>query len=264
MHALFDTGAEMTAISRSTLERFGAKPLPGGTHDSSSTGAVNAVQLAMIPELHLGSTVMRKVPVMIEEDSALVVGSGKEKRPVDIIVGYSVMRRLGSLGVESPGRISLNTAGNTAGNEAGNEVGNKPGNDAGARFSREAQLIEVGPTIVLSPMVQGRPCKFLLDTGANTTTLTKSFYDANGSLFAPGGLSSQPISGVGGSTVVDRYTLPELAMTFITGNAKLANVAVFPKPSALDVEGLMGNMGRDLWGKGSRFQIDFRRHILSF
>lgn len=242
--ALFDTGAEMTVINRSTLVRLGLKPLPGETHDTGSSGAVSVVQLAMLPNLEIGTITAKNVPVMVEEDSALQVGSGKKKTPVDMILGYTVIRRLGSLGVSSPHQLSFN--------------------EPAPPLPRRVQLLEIGAAVVLTAQANDHPACFLLDTGATSTTLTRSFYQANISAFPIDEIGSQALSGVGGSSVVKRYILPNLSLKFVRGKTILKDVAVVPDASALDVSNLYGNMGRDLWGTEARFHIDFRRYVLSF
>ena len=242
--ALFDTGAELSVINRSTFERLMLRPLSGRSQDTGSTGAVADVQLAILPTLVLGSCVIHNMPVLVEEDKALRVGPPGHQSAIDMIIGYPVMRKLSSLAVEDGGFLILNEPAQIS--------------------TRKAKLLEVGPTLVIIAQLGDQIRAFLLDTGATKTVLTAKFFEQEAKHFSEAQSSYEQFSGIGGSKTSKRYTLPSFDLQLAQGSVELRNITVLPASSALDVQGLFGNMGRDLWNDSRFVFIDFKDLTISF
>lgn len=239
--ALVDTGAERTVVSASTARRLKLRPLPTILQDVGSSGVSNAVRLAMLGRVQLGSATVRHVPVEIADDGVMTFGPPGRAAPVDLILGYSVIRTLGSITVTA-GQLTIN--------------GDEPrGRVVGA-------LREDGFQPELESRIYGRRSKFLLDTGANVTILTMRFFEDHQRMFAGLQPRREQFAGVGGTSDRRTYALPRLRLTFARGAVMLKNVNVFSQPSQLDADGLDGNMGRDLWSGYRKVTLDFRRRRL--
>ena len=244
LETLFDTGAEMTVVGRGAAHKLNVRLLPGKLFDPGSAGKTTRVSVGIVPRLQIGSVSIVNLPVMVEDDAALVVGPTKQRERIDVIVGESLLRRLGTFSVIKPGFLTL-----------GAETTN---------MSHTAALLEDGPALIFSGVQDGTQCRLLLDTGATTTILTRSFYRSHRALLVRAAHNKQIVAGIGGSATIRQLILPDLTINTQLGSYTLHNISVFPNTSALDVRGLDGNLGRDLWVAGGLFQIDYRRHMLHF
>ena len=238
--ALLDTGAEQTVVSASTASALNIRPLPTTLHDTGSTGAVNAVRLAVLPKMILGSFTLSNVPVEILGDDAMVVGSHGHEAKIDMIVGYPALRTLGSITMRKNRRI---TVGSTV--RSGNTV---------------ITLLEDGFVPAIRSSIAGEPSELLLDTGSNSTILTKSSFDRSSGAISKLQRQNKAMSGIGGSAMRGIFVLPQVRLGFRKGSVDPSNVKLFSDPSQLDVLGLVGNIGRDLWADHEAVTIDFRRH----
>jgi len=241
--AFFDTGADISVISRSTLTRLGVHPLLRTMRDTGSTGERTKSHIAVLPELKIGKSTVRNVPVMVEEDAALMVGTPGKQTAADMIIGYPVMRELGSFGYDN-GMLLIG--------------------DSSGRATREAALLEVGATVVLCGAIEGRAQSFLLDTGNTKSLFTSAYIQHDGAAFAGAPVSFQTLAGIGGTKKADRYTLSSVDIVLTQGSVHFLNVSVLVKESGLDVQGLVGNIGRDLWQDSGHFRIKFSDMTINF
>jgi predicted aspartyl protease len=241
--AFFDTGADISVISRSTLTRLGVHVLLRTMRDTGSTGERTKSQIAMLPELDIGKSIVRNVPVMVEEDAALMVGTPGKQTAAEMIIGYPIMRELGSFGYDNGMLLIGGSSGGT---------------------TREGALLEVGPTVVLCGAIAGHAESFLLDTGNTKSLFTSAYIHHNGAAFADAPISSQTLAGIGGTKKADRYTLPSADIALTLGSVHLLKVSVLVRESGLDVQGLVGNIGRDLWQDSGHFRIKFSDMTIDF
>ena len=244
LRVLVDTGAEYTVLSETAATRLHVRRLPAEIEDTGSTGIRKNLQLAEIDQFSVGPETVRHCPVGIEDDASMRIGPPGAETVVDMIVGYSLLRRFGAVGVEKGNSLVLN--------------GDAP------RAGRRGRLLEAGPVPILIGRFAKQPAGLLLDTGATTTILTQAFFRGNPAIFRDQQETLQTLAGVGGSRSVKRFVLPEFQLNLLDGDVLLKAVKVFPDPSALDVEGLLGNAGRDLWSDRDGFTIDFRNRELIF
>ena len=160
-----------------------------------------------------------------------------------MIIGFPVIRELGSFGYDN-GMLLIG--------------------DSSGRATREAALLEVGATVVLCGAIEGRAQSFLLDTGNTKSLFTSAYIQHDGAAFAGALVSSQTLAGIGGTKKADRYTLSSVDIVLTQGSVHFLNVSVLVKESGLDVQGLVGNIGRDLWQDSGRFQIKFSDMTINF
>jgi hypothetical protein len=238
--ALFDTGAERTVVSQSTATQLGLKLLPAVLHDTGSTGTVATVHLAVMPSLEIGADRITNVPVEIADDAAMVIGPAGRQRQIAMIVGYPVLQSLGVITFWQDGHLS---------------VGRPP-----RAATVVARLLEDGFVPVIRTLIDDERSEFMLDTGANTTILTQAFYQQHQQKLATLARRSTTFSGVGGSAKRSSLVVPELSLRFRKGGVTLHDITLFDHPSQLDVAGLVGNMGRDLWKDHRAATLDFRDH----
>jgi Aspartyl protease len=180
---------------------------------------------------------------MVEEDAALMVGTPGKQTAAEMIIGYPVMRELGSFGYDN-GMLF---------------IGNSPGHT-----TREGALLEVGPTVVLCGAIAGRAQSFLLDTGNTKSLFTSAYIQRNEAAFAGASISSQTLAGIGGTKKADRYTLSSVDIALTQGSVHFLKVSVLVRESGLDVQGLVGNIGRDLWQDSGHFRIKFSDMTINF
>ena len=127
-----------------------------------------------------------------------------------------------------------------------------------------ADPLEDGLVPVIRGRIDGRPAELLLDTGATATILTQAFFAQHRAALSR--LSQVPMSfvGVGGRITRESVVAPQVTVAFRRGSVRLPDVRIFTAPSQLDVAGLVGNAGRDLWNTHGSATLDFHRREVRF
>ena len=105
---IVDTGASVSIISRTVAEQMGLSLLPGSESGEGSSGKFVPVHVALIAELHLGTAVLRNVPVLVAEDSDLTFSSLDYK--INGCLGLPVLAALGSFTVSRDGSVYVRQA----------------------------------------------------------------------------------------------------------------------------------------------------------
>jgi len=89
---LLDTGANYTVVSRSFAQTLGLTPLAGSaTVGSGVTGLTSPLQVAVLPDLHLGGATVHHAVAMILDDASLRIGSDPTAYQIHAILGYPVV-----------------------------------------------------------------------------------------------------------------------------------------------------------------------------
>lgn len=95
LFAMFDTGADHTVVSESFAKASGVRAL---SDESTTIGTPNSFDVMAgfgeIPEMRLGSVVVRNIPVLVFPDESLRFGIAPDIDENDIILGWPLISKL--------------------------------------------------------------------------------------------------------------------------------------------------------------------------
>jgi hypothetical protein len=241
---LLDTGASFSVVSRGFAGRLGLKPLPGfGQTKAGVTGIENALQVAVLPSLQLGGTILHNVVVLILDDANMKIDIGNQTYQINAVIGYPVFQALGAITFLHDGAFE---AGDTAQRNA-----------SGARMYMKllTPVIECG--------VEGNQLPFSFDTGASGTNLSVRYYKrfrAGAGSWKRGEIESAGAGGVVGRKI---YLQPKLDLAVGNETATLERVPIFAKKMDSAIDELYGNLGQDVVARFDSFTLDFSRMTFS-
>src|SRR4051794_1313742 len=149
---IFDTGANMSAITQSEARRMKLVVRETTTYVSGSTGKKNPLHLAVANDVHFGGSRFNNVVFLVLEDQSLYIAPLKQQ--INGILGLPVIRALGSVSMTPEGLVRIEAA-------------------APAQHDQPNLFFQE-----LTPMVaaahNGHELQIFLDTGNNTTFLYPS------------------------------------------------------------------------------------------
>lgn len=234
---IIDTGANFSAVSESFARKLGLTLSKNAATTQGITGAENVLHMAVIPEMHIGDALVRKIVVLVMEDRSLNLVTAAGKYQIDAILGYPVLSALGAMRFEKNAIRFGPTSGDA---------------NAGAALYMEFL------TPLLQCRVGGRELLFSFDTGASGSVFTFTYYKQ----FRDSALRNAPKKpyGMGGAGGIRRFQAFYQSIVNIgvgERTAKLRDVPVIPQPMDTDLDKLNGNLGRDLVEGFRDFTMDF-------
>jgi hypothetical protein len=238
---MFDTGANISTISRSTATRLGLNLSRGrATTQSGATGNEVPLHTAIIPELHFGGALIRNAVVLVMDDKELDINLGdKGHYLIEGILGYPVISALGSFTIFDDHM----------------EIG-----AASSSSARCAPLYVQDLTPLVVARSQGEELTFSFDSGASTGTLTARYFHAFPEQFASLKPNRTSAGGAGGTRFMQGYTLPSLQLQLGIATATLHDLEVLTQPlGAGMLDSMYGNLGQALVAPFRTYTIDFRR-----
>lgn len=237
---ILDTGANLSTVTLTTAKEIGAAVSKGHASTQGSTGFEAPVSTTVIPELRVGTAVIRNVPALVLDDKYLNMQVGKDRHAqISGILGYPALAALGSLTVSR------------------NVLSVRPKSPSSA-FSCPLWVEELDPLLQLT--VSGRRVLFELDTGDDGAELGRRFVREFPSVFAGLKLNTFGIEGVGGPLKLRGYVVPELPVQIGSRPAVLAHIrALTSTLGEYPVDELYGNLGQSFLRQFESYTIDFRR-----
>ena len=242
---LLDTGASLSVLTRSEVERIGATEL--GEEAALGQTATN-IKVEVLPgllqELQLGELTIRNHPIGVVEDDVLEVKlAGVTILDLDGIVGWPLFQEV---------RVEIDYA--------GGETVLRPFEDFAETGRAPRNLFWLGYPIVIAAGGDGTPLFFGFDTGAAGTSINTHVITKTGARVQSGGRGM--LLGAGGGEAVQkrkvhdfvfhlagrRYEFPEI------GVADGAKSAVLVEPD--------GMLGSDLL-QGARVIVDLAEGVFA-
>jgi len=230
---IFDTGANLSTLAQSEAERLGLTTRDTPAYVRGSTGARNAMRLAVASEVRVGPARLSNVLFLVLADEALSVAP----------VGQQIRGILGMPALHALGRFSVDAFGLL-------RIGVVPDDAPGApfRFEGWSPIVEVAHA--------GHPLRLLLDTGANHTSLLASARAA----LTPAeqaALTSrtEQTGGAGGAVTRTIEVVPSLPLRIGDATVLLRDVSLLPRAPEGEAEERDGTLGMDALAGG--FAIDF-------
>lgn len=237
---IIDTGASLSVISKSVADQMGISiSAPGGDAEGTSGIAV-PVRVGLIAELHLGSAVIRNVPVLVADDSELTFPSLNFR--INGCVGLPVIAALRTISVSRDGDVSF-----------GSPV---------PRVSNSHNLfLERMVPVIVADLGHGSEL-FTVDTGAIGTMLSSAFYEEENSSSNLGDLVSFELSGAGGSLITTAYQVRGINPT-VAGQCVFLPEAVLLTEKATSTDEFHGNIGQSILSLFASYTFDFEHMYFS-
>jgi predicted aspartyl protease len=236
---IFDTGANISAISRSAAQRFGLKVSTGQAHtQSGATGKEVPLSVAVIPTLTFGEAVIHNLVVLVMDDSALDIDLGKNGHyAIQGVLGYPVQAALGSFTLTN-GQMDV--------------APSAPITPRSVRLYND----ELNPIVTAD--YDNHSLVFLFDTGNGNAELDARFAEEFASLFKSLPSETAVYGGAGGLRKIPVYHLPSIALRFGEAHAQFDKITVVShKRNVEPLDHLYGNLGQDLLKQFRSCTIDF-------
>ena len=235
-HWILDTGANLSAVTRSVAERLGLTLTTATSTAQGSGGVFVRIHTAVIPELHIGRATIRNLAVLVFEDADL--SFPELSHQIHGSLGFPALQSLGIITFHDDGRFTVHDA-------------VSPGK------GRSTELYLEGFTILLEAAIAGRDHFFTLDTGASGTYLSREYYQEHRNTSDTMPLRDLELIGTGGSRIIHTYVLDDINIKLGGANAELHDLDVLTEPTGLPAE-FAGNLGQSTLGVLSDYTIDFR------
>jgi hypothetical protein len=231
---IFDTGANWSTLSAGEAERLGLEIRESDAYVGGSTGKRNALRLAVASDLRIGRAHLKHVIFLVLSDDSLFVGPLKYQ--IRGILGLPVIRALERVGVAANGDLRI-----------------VPG-----RVARGTpNMFFDGLSPIGEVRHDDRRLQMFLDTGANASSLYRSFRSALTKDEIAGLTTREEKTGGAGEIIVRRTEVVRTLRLFVSGRpVELSNVSLLttaPEGDARYRDGLLGN---DALRPG--FTLDFR------
>ena len=239
---IFDTGANLSSISRSMAEKLGLKIFNVTFDVGSSTGIQNKSALGLADSLLLGDIVVKNVVFLVIPDE--LVSFPEIGYYVNGIIGYPIIEQLREVRINRNGVMT---------------IPEKPVKSGLNNLALDG----------LMPIVSFRTDKdtlcFHFDTGAKHTDLFKPYLDKyKTEIMKEAELDTVKIGGGGGFVNTEVYKLKNFVL--YVGNKKVVLPEVNVRTKDLDDSGdiFYGNIGQDLISQFNEMIINFEYMYVDF
>jgi hypothetical protein len=233
---IFDTGANLSTLSRSEARELGLTIVPAGIDVGSSTDLRNTADLAVADQVIIGGLELRHVVFLVFEDRLLTF-PGVTIRG---IIGFPVIEAMGEVRLRPSGEIIV------------------PGRSTVPRLGN---LALDGHTPLTTIEWRGDTLVCRLDTGANKTDIYEPFYRRyRGWVDSAGRADSTTSGGVGGLRTLPVRALTDLVIGVGDTIHRLAEVPVITRSiTAREADNyLYCNLGHDVFDAFAEYVINFR------
>jgi hypothetical protein len=231
---IFDTGANWSTLSAGEAERLGLETRASDTYVRGSTGKKNPLRLAVADDLRIGRARLQHVIFLVLSDESLFIGPLQYQ--VRGFLGLPVLRALGRAGIAANGELRI---------------------EPGRRTSGTPNLFFDGKAAIVEVRHDNRRMQMLLDTGANASSLYRSFR-AELTTDEIAGLSTrEEQTGGAGEILVRKTEAVRTLRLFVSGRpVDLSNVSLLATAPQGDARYRDGVLGTDTLRSG--FTVDFR------
>lgn len=220
---LFDTGANLSAITESQAARMGMRELETDVKVITSTGAAIRSRLAVADRLSVGGMVFSNVIFLLLRDEELVFEELDYR--IEGVVGIPVIRQMREVWIGN-GYI---------------EIPGEPSPPPGRQ-----NLCFEGMMPVVEALSGSERLVFTLDTGANRTELSHRYWTRNRERIESEGIKVvSKRAGGGGVVDVEGYELPGFPLSIGGREAALRRIGVSLEPYIFN-EHKDGNLGLDV------------------
>lgn len=241
--AVFDTGANLSVLSASAATRLGVRIEAGETAIGNGVQGTVATRIGIAPRLEIAGNVLTNVPFLILDDAALTFPQVPGGYTIPAIIGIPEMRALGRLRMAQAGRLTVLPP--AADGEAG-----------------AANLHADGNQLFADVGIGGRTVPLLLDTGADRTSLTALYAEAEPARVAALRTGQANYSSAGGTRVRRFAIWPEAPLALAGRSLTLPQLNI-ELPGSGPAPDDNGTLGSDVLRRFESYTLDFRAMRLS-
>jgi hypothetical protein len=239
---IVDSGANLSVISRSVADKIGVETSSASETAQGGAGLYVSIHTAVLPEIRLGSALLRNVAVLVIEDSALSFPHFNYR--IDGCLGLPVLAALGRITFYQDGRINFSP-------------GKKPPNKetAGHNF-----FLERFTPLIAAHFGHSGEQLFTLDTGAMGTILSAEFYEENREVVNAAEMVKLELTGAGGTLEAPAFEAATIVAKFGESCARINGVAILTGPTGGPgrLDEFYGEIGESGLASFSSFTLDFR------
>lgn len=237
LNFVFDTGANLSTVSKSTAEKFNMKIIPVDMEVGTITGEKVPAQIAVCPELKLDNIDILNAIFLVLEDKALAFPQIDYQ--IYGILGFPVISALREIQITQDGYFTVpkeETRNNSKSNMAMNG---------------------------LTPLIYASQRHFAFDTGANKTIFYHSYYTENkkeiDETYKPEKVS---FGGAAGNKEFDGYKIT-VDINILGKKATLKDISLL-KEKVENSETVYGNIGLDLIEQFNKMTMNFDQMFIKF
>ena len=156
MDFVFDTGANLSTMTVSTAEKFGLKIIEVNIDVGSSTDINIKSKLAVAPEMRIGNVLLKNVVFLVVEDKTMYFPQIEYQ--IHAIIGFPVIKSLGRFTLTRDDKILISAK--------------------KEKIKAEPNMLLDGLLPLVSGIYKGKQMIFSFDTGATSSQLYATFYEA--------------------------------------------------------------------------------------
>jgi hypothetical protein len=239
---VFDTGANISTATESFAKQWNFKIIEASIDVSTITGKSVKARLGIAPPMEIGSVVVRNAVFLIFDDKDLYFPQVDYQ--INAILGFPVIEAFREFTIAKNGELFIPAK-------------------ARSRGRQNMCLDELTPLVQATH--RGRSLTFSFDTGAQSSSLNRPFYEAfEDEIKAKHTAQTGRIGGAGGSREVEMYRLPSFDINISGRDVRLPNVKVLTETGNKNSHFLHGNLGQDLIRQFERMTINFEAMSLVF
>jgi predicted aspartyl protease len=234
---ILDTGANLSAVSRSTALNLGLKLSSNQATVEGMTQDPILVHTAVIPNLEIGKATFRNVAVIVVEDKDMFLSPMQYMLPGSL--GFPVLAALGRITFFEDGRF---------------EVGLQP--TTGKPVSGDLFLQRLTP--IVSAGIRGNEELFTIDTGATGSFLSARYYQDYPHEFESQMVDEMVLTGAGGTRTLLAYYASEITLSLGGACVRMENVPVLIRARGIPDDYFYGNLGQRALNTFPSYTFDFQ------
>ena len=238
---IFDTGANLSAISEHMAKKLNLKMIDQKVELGSSTKIKVQTKLAVADSFYVGSILFEQVVFLVIPDEQLYFPQSKYQ--IEGIIGFPLIHAMEEMQMNKDGHICI------------------PSLPKGKSLHN---LMLVGLQPVVKLISGKKTLYFTFDTGAKNSELSYKYFKENKANVEKYGQFQQNLhSGVGGTEKSSEYMLSKFPIRLGSKSAVLAKIPVKLEEYEFNNE-FDGNLGQDVFMKFNTLIINFKYMYVDF
>lgn len=233
---ILDTGANLSAITRSVALRLGLKLSSNTATMEGMAAEPIPVHTAIIPELEIGKAVFRNVAVIVVEDKDMFVPALQYSLPGSL--GFPVLSALGKITFFEDGGFGVGLQSTPGSWVTGN-------------------LFLQRLTPIVAAEIRGKEELFTIGTGATGSFLSARYYQDFPHQFDSQMVDQIVLTGAGGTRSLSAYYAPQITLSLGGACVQMEDVPVLIKPRGIPDDYFYGNLGQSAFGMFPSYRLDF-------
>lgn len=234
---IFDTGANLSTVLEKTAKKFDMKILPVDIEVGTVTGQKIIAQLAVCPQMYLGTIKIRNAIFLVFKDDALYFPEIDYQ--INGILGYPIIEALREIQITQDGYFTV------------------PKKETKIKYQPNMAMDGLTPLIY----IEGK--HFTFDTGADNTMLYESYYIENKEYIDK---NYKPIkvgfAGAAGNKEFDGYIVTQ-SFNILDKKITLKDIQLLKEKRKND-ETVYGNIGQDLIRQFDKMTLNFDHMFINF